>query len=78
MQVGRFVIENTAPGDPEYMHAYSLWELRGDVERSALRQIAAEVTLRAKGVAVVLLEEADTVVFTYEALVAGPPSPSGP
>ena len=69
-----FVIENTAPGDPEYLHAYSLWDVPADVDRAMLMGIAAEVTLEAKGVAVALLKGTDTVVFTCEALVAGPDS----
>jgi hypothetical protein len=73
-EVGRFVIANTAPNDPEYLHAYSLWPIPADVDRADLLEIANEVTLEAKGIAVVVPKGMNTVVFTYEAAEAGPDS----
>ncbi|MEQ7845778.1 hypothetical protein [Nocardioides kribbensis] len=73
-QVGRFAIANPAPGDPEYLHAYSLWDLPNDVDRAELLEIATEVTMEAKGIAVILPKGMTTVAFTYEGVVAGPDS----
>ena len=76
-----FLIENNAPDDPEYLHVFTMFGLRGiltesglEVERPddllVIERLAASVTKTTKGTRVVLDGE-DALVFSVEAPVAG-------
>ncbi|WP_286928869.1 MULTISPECIES: hypothetical protein [Aeromicrobium] len=73
-QAGRFVIANTAPHDPEFLHVYALYAAPSEGDRAQLLEVANEVTLRAKGVSVSLLQRTTSVVFAHQGLVGAPDS----
>jgi hypothetical protein len=76
-----FLIENNASDDPEYLHVFTMFGLRGilaesglDVDRPddrlVVERLAASVTKTTKGAKVVFHGE-DALVFSVEAPVAG-------